>query len=204
MDALTVEALAERMDDLDRENQRLRREIQHLKWGLLTGATALLVGLLACPHIAGLPRSIRAEQFVLQDPAGRTRAILGSKPGLANQGWLDAVLATLGLRSRAVSVTGVFGPCLRIFDENERQRVALGLNSQTAGVPFLTFSDPAEKDRFAIYTMDDGGTTVDLRDAAAKSRVALRTSAQGHGVISIQDQSGAFRFLAPTASSVKP
>lgn len=204
MDALTIEALAERMDDLKRENQRLRREMQRLKWGLISGAAAMLVGLLAWPHIAGVPRSIRAEQFVLQDPAGRVRAILGSKPGLANRGWLDAFLARLGLRGRAVSVSGVFGPCLRVFDEKERQRAALGLNLETGGAPFLTFSDPAEKDRFAIYTMDDGGTTVDLRDAKANSRISLRTSAQGHGVMSIQDQAGAFRFLAPTISSVKP
>jgi hypothetical protein len=204
MGTITVEALAERMDDMECENQRLRREMQRLKWGLNFGGTAMLVGLFAWPHIAGVPRSIRSEQFVLQDPAGRVRAILGSKPGLAKQGWLDVVLAPLGLRGRAMSVSGVFGPCLRVFDEKEGQRVALGLNMETGGMPFLTFSDPAEKDRFAIYTMDDGGTTVVLRDAQAKSRVSLSTSAQGHGVMSIQDQAGAFRFLAPMTSSVKP
>jgi hypothetical protein len=74
----------------------------------------------------------------------------------------------------------------------------------TGGVPFLTFSDPAEKDRFAIYTLDDGGTIVVLRDAQGNSRVSLITSAQGHGVMSIKDHAGAFTFVAPTVSSSKP
>ena len=65
MHTITLEVLAERMDDLAYENQRLGREIKRLKLGRVFGGTAMLVGLLAWPHIAGVPRSIRSEAIAL-------------------------------------------------------------------------------------------------------------------------------------------
>lgn len=198
METPTIEVMAERLDRLELANRRLSRQVRRLRRGLLLGAAALLLGLLAWPRVAAAPRSLRAQQFVLEGGDGQIRAILGMKPGLQRPGFIDDTLVRLGYRTTPASVSGVFGPTLRVFDEAGKQRVALGMNMETGGVPFLTFADPSEKDRLAVYAMHDGGTTIALRDAASRDRVRVATSGYGHGVIAIQDQERTFSFLAPT------
>lgn len=191
-----------RMDRIEEENARLRLRLRWLIRGF-AAVLAAMIGLgLAWPRLVSAPRSVRARQFVLEDDVGRLRAVLGVKPGIPDATPVDRVLEGLGYRMRPVSVSGVFGPTLRFFDEAGKERMALGMNALTDGIPLLGLADSNGIDRFVVYAMGDGSTVLEMRDAASRRRVGMTTTTNGQAILSINDASRRVQFVAPTAPSL--
>lgn len=206
MNELTIEALAERVDELRRECVRLDGRIRRWKrWFGLALVGVLLAsafGLL----VVGSPRAIRAEQFVLEDEHGQPRAILGVRPTPpVRYAWLDRVLTRVGVRRRSpMTARGFFGPCLSFLDETGARRATIGLNTKANGVPFLTLSDPGEMDRLAIYTSDEGAPRLQFRDPQQRTRLELVSTREGFTFFTIHGPDGRATFEAPPPATPEP
>ena len=73
MDQTRLDALAERMDRLERENARLAREARRARRLGAGGLLAAVVLLAAGANLADESKEIAAERFVLNDKLGKAR-----------------------------------------------------------------------------------------------------------------------------------
>ena len=125
-----METLVERLDRLERENRRL-------KWVgsvVLIGITALvLMGQAGPRHVFKI---VQAEQFVLRDPSGQTRAVLGT----VADGSAGLALYDRDGKDRAKLIVlpdGMSG--LIAFDRDGKLRAGTGVTAD--GSPRLTLYD---------------------------------------------------------------
>ncbi len=101
---MTIE---ERLENMEREMGRVRRRNRWLLGTILVVVGGLIVPAVlettafrARAQVAGTAKQIRANDFVLEDQNGETRAILG---------------------------VGKYGPSLTLYDENGKARAELGM-----------------------------------------------------------------------------
>jgi hypothetical protein len=193
-----------RLDRLEEQNRLLRRYVHILTACFVSGLALVLILVLSWPRLVTIPRSIRAQQFVLEDETGHVHAILGIKPGIPKATMVDSALERLGYRRRPLSVSGVFGPTLRFFDENDKQRMVVGSNMVTGGIPLMSMADENGLDRFVLYTMGDGSSVLEMRDSSSNRRLSLNTMKIGQAIIQIADANGQSQFLVPSPPTKNP
>ena len=148
----TVESLAQRVAQLERENRRWRV-------GLILAVVLLVAaGVPAWTWSAVTPEEIRAKRFVLVDDAGNERGSLG---------FLGAGEPWLSLSNRAgdeVSlVIGNEGPKLSLWTSDRQRNVQLGILS--GGSPVLQLNRPPFSRIELVLTKDSDEPRVLLRDA---------------------------------------
>ena len=156
MESSSIEAIAVRLDALQRTNSRLRLTAVGLAVGLIGLAMA------AAPPRGGAGRTIEAGQLVLRDKEGRVRGSFGvDRSGLPSLKLFDRrglVQIALGIplddmaalsfsdrgSDRVVLTTSIEGATsLRLYDGSEREKAAL-------------FLEP--DDRTGLRLVGEGGT----------------------------------------------
>jgi|ERR1700735_2936838 len=107
-----VQRLHERLDALEKQNRRLK---------LIVGAALLAASSLGLMGLAGPPRTVEAEKFVLRDGQGRPRITIGAPRSSG---------AAVGLQSEE--------PAIWITDEKGQDRAILTMDN-------LRFANEKEK-----------------------------------------------------------
>jgi hypothetical protein len=135
-----MQGILERLQNLERQNQRLRRALAF---------AVILVCSFACLAMAAKrARSVQANEFVLKDSDGTTRAAL--RMGSTGPRLLfydengEAVRALMGVLGS--------GPALGLYDKGGKTRVSLAVASNGAN---LTFNDADEKLRAELGLSGD-------------------------------------------------
>src|SRR6185312_14720923 len=128
MEATRIDALTDRLDRLEKTNERLGRECR--RWrkaglGTVLGAVVLAV---CGANMADEDKTVEASHFVLRDDAGRMRAALGMRP--------DGT------------------PGLGLFDVNGQIRLSFDLAS--SGTPGVNLYDKAGTLQAALAIPPDG------------------------------------------------
>ena len=201
-----VEALAARVDRLERENRRLRR-----------GGAAALLGLAAALVMGQAPRggnarTVEAERFLLRDASGKARAELAIQPdgspylefrdgaGNARAGLgLQGETAHLGLTDKKGKGGTILRaqpngrPNITLTDEHGARRAVLFLSD--GGTPTLAFSDGQRRSRVVLNMLGNGYTSLSFSDAAGRLRAALDLEPNGSPSLILYDENRRSRAI---------
>jgi len=155
-----VESIVQRMDQLERDNRRLKR---FGGAGLAVLALLFLVG-------AGVPgqRSIEAESFIVKDGAGKVRAVLGTAepynaPGLV-------MYDQEGHPNILLHLTGDGDPGLWLY---EKDSVRATMNAVGDRVHMQLY-DTENRPRAVMTIHKDGAPSIELYDQDENVRSSLR------------------------------
>jgi hypothetical protein len=160
-------ALGHRLDELERDNRRLRRytTIMLVVIALVLGLGAALVFYSGRMGLPGSPQTVSAQQFVLRDAKGAVRGAWGTTDD-------GTVRITLN-------------------DAKGRQRVRLSLlDDGSAG---LSFADTADRKLAVLGLLPDHTTSLVLTDQGGIPRMVLGVQGNGASNIVFADQSGSTR-----------
>ena len=134
--------------------------------GLALGATAL-VALFGAGALGAAPpekRTLEAQEFVLKDAEGRTRAVLGVLPdGAADLSLLDDA----GKAKAWLRVTTEGAASLRLVDRNEKGGILLDFGR--ADTATLNFVDRTGRPRASMLLAPDGSPGLRLADEGGKA-----------------------------------
>jgi len=174
--------MTERLDRLERENQRWRR----------AGAGVLIVvaafALMGQATQGRVPKAMEAERFVLRDTGGRVRAALGME-GYGSVGlWL---LDSAGKTRAGVGVSREGSPVMALADQTGKSRLSLTL---TDG-PGLSLRDQ-DRTRISLSVLAEG-SGIYVWDQAGRERVVLIVAADGSQVLGFRDKDGKVIWKAP-------
>lgn len=153
MNESELRVVTERLGRLERQNGRLK----------LTGAFVLLgiAALLLMGQARPGARSVEAHRFVVRDPLGRPRAVLGA-------------------------VADIWG--LHLYDQQGKGRA--GLTVAADGTSRLGFYDRDGKSRAILDVTADGGATVGFYDRGGKARAQLSVAPDGSLGLGFFDKDG--------------
>ena len=157
-------ALGHRLDELERDNRRLKRYTTTMLVviALVLGLGAALVFYSGKVGLPGSPLTVSAQQFVLRDSKGTIRGAWG--------------------------VTDDGSVRIALSDGHGRQRVRLSLlDDGSAG---LSFADTADRKLAVLGLLADHTTSLVLTDPGGIPRVVLGVQANGSSNIVFADQSG--------------
>jgi hypothetical protein len=160
-------ALGHRLDELERDNRRLKRYTNTMLVviALVLGLGAALVFYSGKVGLPGSPQTVSAQQFVLRDGKGTIRGAWG----VGDDGAVRIALS----------------------DGRGRQRVRLSLlDDGSAG---LSFADTADRKLAVLGLLPDHTTSMVLTDPGGIPRVVLGVQANGSSNIVFADQSGSTR-----------
>ncbi|MFQ5989797.1 MAG: hypothetical protein ACE5K9_07775 [Candidatus Methylomirabilales bacterium] len=180
MNEPTVESLARRLDQMERQNRCLMR----LGAMTLIGMAALALMGQATPVV----KEVEAERFVLRDASGMRRGVLG----VGSDG--VATLALVGAEAKAqlVLLVGPRGrPALWFHDKTGIRRIALGTLAD--GSPRLSLFDNAGKRRIIVDTLADGRGGLYLLDRNGQLRATLGSVTDGAAALKLNDTQGRIR-----------
>lgn len=186
MEALIVR----RVEDIERDNQRLRRLLTIVSAGLGVALLASLAFLLL--GRGSVTDSVEARQFVLRDQQGTARAVMQ----MMENGSSGLILQDRDGRERLrLSVLPDGSPGLTLADQYGRSRAVLGLlRDQTVS---LALADASGKTRAVLGVPADGSSTLVLADRAGDTRAAVGVDAGGQPSVTLFED-------APAASPVQP
>jgi hypothetical protein len=159
--------LAHRLDQLERDNRRLRRytTIMLVVVAMVLGLGAALIWYSVRSGLPGSPDTVSARQFVLRDGKGTSRGAWG----LGDDGAVRLVLS----------------------DGQGRQRVRLSLLQD--GSAGLSFADSADRKLAVFGLLPDYTTNLALTDPAGIPRAVLGVSPNGSSNLVFADRSGSTR-----------
>ncbi len=104
------------------------------------------------------PKVVRANQFVLEDANGKTRAVLDvDKEGVPGLYLYDA-----DGTPRIMLAVGAHGSVLAMFDRNGKNRVSVAVSSDVASV---RLSDRSNNPRVRVTVGSDGAPELELLHA---------------------------------------
>jgi hypothetical protein len=210
MDKPLIDALAERVERLERENRRLKRI------GVVVLA-AVAVTLAVGAKLADQPEFVEATRgFHLRDKDGTLRASLTleheGEPGLflyTKDRDLPAIALSLDsdgqrrlqFRDKTGKERIFLGPLadghvgIVLEDGAENQRIKLSVPSQ--GGPNIQLMDEGRRSRFALAVNPDGDTGLVISDRAQKSQINMHVPLDGKPAFEIWDNEGQRLFQAP-------
>jgi len=178
--------LSIRMEELARENRRLRR-----LWMGTVVSGALLLGLAAALVIVsarhGLPGTvadvIEARQFLLRDAQGAVRGTWGSSENGALRLTLQSPDSKAGL-SLASLADGASGITVR--DSAGRSRAVLGLlPDQTVS---LLLADENGTTRTVLSLVRGGSSTLVFADRSGSAKVGMGVDSRGQSTLTLPEQ----------------
>jgi hypothetical protein len=209
---LTIDAMAERLERLERENRRLKR----IGGLVLLGAVASLLS----GADDGKTKPVEAERFVLKDRAGLKRAELSAEPNgsasfnlfdragkvrlrmaieAAQEGFPsdEALVSVCDERGkdRVVTLVNPFGvPQLSLFDRSGKDRLNLLIDDANNFVSFQ-MSDRKDARRFSLDCGEDGSVGMHFEDVGPKARLSLYANDDGKAGIAVADGQEKDRFV---------
>lgn len=152
----TMEGLARRVEQLERDNRRWRRGAT---LGLLLLVSGGLLG--QAPVVPGAAKALEAEQFNLRDGRGNLRGSLGA----ATDGTASLVLYnTAGMRQAGLGVLS--DGTASLFLGSPAGHTATELTLYRDGTPSLVVRDRAGKTRVLLGAAADGQPFIYFLDAA--------------------------------------
>jgi hypothetical protein len=173
----TIEAVAERLDGLERENRRLR----WVAAGMFVAAAVLATE----THFSKAPR-VRGvqevEKLVIRDKEGRLRASFGlDETGLPGLKMYDS----RGLEQITLGTPSDMSSSLAFFDKGHNR---LTLDSSIDGSSALRFFDKGEKSSSVLFMGPDGSTglTFDM----GKQSLAMGVQPNGDSALFTTDAEG--------------
>ena len=173
-------SIEERVERLEKQNKRLK-----LALGLLAVLLAVGVTMVTTRQEAIFGETVKAQQFLLTDKGGKTRASLDVT--IDGEPYLN-LYDKAGKRRFAVGVLKSGEPSLGFLDKNGKRRVAIGI--RTAGEPILRLSDKEGKSRVAISIRKSGDASLQFLDTKKRVRVQMGTIAGRGGFITLVDALG--------------
>jgi hypothetical protein len=177
--------LTVRIEDLARENRRLRR-----LWMGTVVSGALLLGLATALVIVsarhGLPGTIadviEAKQFLLRDATGAVRGSWGTSENGSMRLLLQAPASKAGLTLSALA-DGASGITVR--DSAGRSRAVLGLlPDQTVS---LLFADENSTTRTVLSLVRGGSSTLVFADRSGSAKVGMGVDARGQSTLTMPE-----------------
>ncbi len=178
---LTMETLARRLDQVERENRRLNRA------GVV--ALAVIAAVVLMGQATGnVAKVVEAEKFVLRDADGKGRARLESLPsGLVRLALLDKdenIQSVLG-----VGIVGT--PSLVLAGRN---------NKTILTTSFLSVSGKGGKSRLTLAVLPSGAQSLVLTDNTARTRAELAIEVDGSPTFGLFDRTGTARAILGSTS----
>ena len=160
-------AIVHRLEDLERDNRRLRRYgvMMLLVLAMFLGVGASLLYFSGAYGLPGSPQMVAARQFLLRDARGTIRGTWGT----AEDGSVR----------------------LSLNDDRGRQRIRLSLLED--GSAGLTFADTADRKLAVLGLLPDHTSTLALTDPAGVPRMVLGVAANGSSNLVFADHSGTTR-----------
>jgi hypothetical protein len=204
--------------DLDYRLERLEKELAtaNQRFRYLLGAVLLSMAVAATTAFSGSTlhkNTIRANEFILEDTDGRTRAVLGSSEGTGSflelrdelgvaQALLsvgedgDAELVFFNESGIAVELhTLEGGGRLSLADQVGEERVILAVAEALIGLALI---DDAGEPR-ALFGLDQNGPTLAMVDAGEIPRVQLSVWDVGP-LLALSDRDGRLRLALSVSS----
>jgi hypothetical protein len=178
--------LGRRVDELERDNRRLRRRSLLLGGGVMTalGFSAVLL-FTAATSDSRVADVIQANRFVLRDADGQIRGSFGLTP----EGGSRMVLQDPTGRERMrMTLLADGSPGMSFTDSEGRSRVVLGfLPDETAN---LVFADRLGRTRAVFGLMPDESSTLVFADRHGDTRVGLGIDLNGSAGLTLLDAEG--------------
>jgi hypothetical protein len=180
MQQVTLDSIAIRINNLERENGRLKR----LSIGLIGGLAGIMLMGQAFPRNT----TVEGERFILRDARGTRRAELSVKmagpstPGASNEIGPALDFYDSDGRRRTTLGTSFAGPYLTMFGQSSNQ---VGLDV-VVDSPRLVLRDQQGKDRISLHVSEDRPSFF-LADKDGKTRLAGAVDHTGP-FITIQDR----------------
>lgn len=183
MNELTLDKLVRRLDQVERDNRRLR----------LTGALALAV-------IAGMvlmgqatprkvPKMVEAEKFVVRDTDGKSLAELGSIQGSSFLHLTDRS----GSGSVSISVVADGPKRLQLWDKHGPRAEMI---VQTDGESGLRIMDKKGVYRISLDVQSDGLPIMRVADKNSRTRAELLLAANDTPALSFYERDKGRKFIA--------
>jgi hypothetical protein len=194
--------LVRRMEEVERDNLRLRRMGLYMLVGVgaLLGLAAAFVVVAARHGMPGfVPELAEAHRFVVRDDEGRLRAALG----MSKEGNAQVVLQDERGRDRLrLSVLPDGGAGVAFVDSTGNSRMVLGLlPDQSASV---VMADGGGKTRTVLGLSPNGASTILFADKGGTARAGLGVDARGGGTFTLVDRSGGDLTGASQESAPEP
>jgi hypothetical protein len=184
--------LGRRVDELERENRKLRRNgslVVGLGVMMLLATVTLLVSLRA--GAGQVADAVEAHRFVLRDTDGHVRAVLG----LTQDGASRLVLQDRDGRERLrLSLLADGSPGVSFADREGRTRVVLGLLPDETSS--LVFADRWGKTRAVLGLSSDESSTLVFADRNGETRVGVGVELDGSAGVTLFE-----REATPTAGA---
>ena len=179
-------ALVLRLEEVERDNRRLRRLGVYMLVGVgaLLGLAAAFVVVAARHGMPGfVPQLAEAHRFVVRDDEGRLRAALG----MSKEGNAQFVLQDEAGRDRLrLSVLPDGGAGVSFVDSAGNSRMVLGLlPDQSASV---VMADGGGKTRTVLGLSPNGASTILFADKGGTARAGLGVDARGAGTFTLVDR----------------
>jgi hypothetical protein len=178
--------LGRRVDHLERENQKLRRN-----GGIIMGVGALMLLLTAVMLISmsvgsgGVADVVEANRFVLRDGDGHARAVIG----LGQDGSTRMVLQDRDGRERLrMSLLADGSPGMSFADREGKSRAVLGLLPDETST--LVFADRWGKTRAVLGLSPDESSTLVFADRNGEARVGVGIEADGSAGMTLFERDG--------------
>ncbi len=194
MDQPTMESLGQRLDRVERQNQRLMRI------GAVALAVIAAVVLMGQATATKVAKVIEAEKFVLRDPQGKHLALLGTKKGSAILGFFD----TSGNMAAGFGLLPDGSAGLHLYDQFTNPRIVLSVTA--AGLASLVLADKESRHRASLTVgAEFGEPKLTLYDKAGTTRAQLRLGDDGDTVtLSVHDKAGNARALLGSTPFLDP
>ena len=179
--------MLERLEQVERDNRRLRRYTTAMlvvvAMGL--GLGAALIWYSVRSGLPGSPLTVSARQFVLRDAEGKVRGAWG----LDEDGSVRLALSDAEGRQRVrLSLLQDGSAGLSFADSADRKLAVLGLlPDHTTN---LALTDPAGIPRAVLGVASDGSSNLVFADRAGSTRAGLGVDSRGLGTFSLADRSG--------------
>jgi hypothetical protein len=178
MDRTEIEELTKRLDRLECENRALKRRSALLMRGVSVIALAAVLTFASGARLAGVPKVIEAEKFILRDAGGAPRAELL----VQDNGVAGLVLLGPGQEDKSDALQLVANTdgtaVLLVKDKQGQPRLTAGVSSD--GTPVVGLMNAEGKERVALAVKATGVAGLVLRDSDAKTRISLSVCPDGN------------------------
>ncbi|MEO7987328.1 MAG: hypothetical protein ABI766_12415 [Gemmatimonadales bacterium] len=181
--------LAHRVEELERDNRRLRRWGTYILVGVgvLLGLTTAIIVVSARHGMPGMvARVTESQSFLLRDSRGQIRATLNmNEKGAAQLALQDGT----GRQRLRLSVLSDGSSGAAFVDSTGASRIVMGLLPDETST--IVLADHAGKTRTVLGLSRNGASTIVFADAGGITRAGMGVDQRGQGTFTMIDRSGA-------------
>jgi hypothetical protein len=178
-------ALGHRLDELERDNRRLKRYTTTMLFiiALVLGLGAALVFYSGKAGLPGSPQTVSAQQYILRDSKGTIRGGWG----ITDDGTVRIALSDAHGRQRVrLSLLDDGSAGLSFADTADRKLAVLGLLPDHT--TSLVLTDPGGLPRMVLGVQGNGSSNIVFADQSGSTRAGLGVDTKGFGTFTMADQ----------------